>query len=188
MSEIVWGTCEGCGATLEFPEESSVGKCNYCGGQFMVVDPNEIHHHEETHFHEHYGTEGKSFTQLKYMKKMLEDDIKDICIEYLDKKTTAHYFAIEWINAINYRKAWGFRITLFGLFLILNGFHSLFFPIGIIVGIIGVLFFFSNPADEYSRYKVAQSDFDQLSSEIEDSYGEKTNKLEHIKNSMLNTA
>lgn len=183
MSNIVWMKCEGCGATLEFPEESSVCKCNYCGGQFMIIDPTEIHYHEEVH--EHYGTEGKSFTQLKYLKKMLEADIKEICIEYLDKKTKAHIMATEWINAINSREAWGFRIMLFSVFLMFNGLDSLLLPIGIIVGISGIIFFFSNPVNEHNRYIEAQSDFDQLSLDIDESYGEKENKLEHIKSCML---
>ncbi|MCK4544168.1 hypothetical protein KAU43_01390 [candidate division WOR-3 bacterium] len=186
MSDLVWGKCEGCGATLEFPEESSVGKCNYCGGQFLIVDPTEIHYHEEVNLHEHYGTAGKSFSQLKYLKVMLETDITSIRIDYLEKQTTASSLGVNWVVAISERKQWGIQIGLLSiLFFIFHSWHSTFVPVGLLLIGIGLVIFYSNPQEEHDAYLVAKEDYDQFQLDYDDSLYEKEAKLEHIKNAML---
>lgn len=186
MADIVWMKCEGCGATLEFPDESSVGKCNYCGGQFLIVDPTEIHYHEEVNLHEHYGTEGKSFAQLKYLKKMLEEDLAGINIDCTDKEITTNNLCMEWLKAINFRKELGINFMLSSIFFfIFHNWHFTFIPMGILMIVMGTSIYFSNPQDEHDRYTVAQSEFDELVSEIHNSFNEKQAKLEHIKNAML---
>ncbi len=186
MTEIIELRCEKCGATLEFTEETKVSQCRYCGGQFLVTDSEEIHLHEETHLHEHYGTDGKSFSQLKYLKKMLEGEIKETRSSYQFKKQRVDALSSTWLEAIDERKEWASGFIVTGLILIaFNGFHSWLLPSGIMVFILGLIIYFTDPSEQYNRYITAQKDFDLFTVEASGLIEKNQGELKHIKECML---
>ncbi len=187
MAEIVVAKCDNCGATLEFEDESSIGKCKHCGGEFILTDPSEIHLHDETHHHEHYGTDGKSFSQLKYMKKMLENEIEETRTSYEFQKQNVDALSKDWLEAIDNRKVWGMRFMITGVvFMLLNGISPLlFWTTGIVTFFIGSMIWFNNPSEQYNRLTEAEERFEKFKDEATGLIVNNQTHLKRIKDRML---
>jgi DNA-directed RNA polymerase subunit RPC12/RpoP len=182
MTKLISAKCPSCGANLEFPEETEMGVCIYCGGK-ILISKSEIHYHEDVH--QYYIA--NNFEQLKYNKDLLTQEIEELELQRQRAREYVNNLLLEWGAKVDSKKGWAkyFILAALGALILILVEVVCCSIIFISLLLIGIWIYFSASAPaEFNRYDDAKRRLSQLEIDINNQIAAKEKDIEEIERRM----